>query len=79
MIRNMLENLPNIWKPMNRLKYHIFLLTTNLSWWLMKQKNELTVSTVSLFTKLNFLEWTQQINHKILDFYTTIKNLHNVI
>jgi len=54
----MLENFSNIWKPMNRLKVHIFLLTTNLSWWLMKQKKVLTVSTVSRFLKLNFLEWT---------------------
>ncbi len=43
----------------NRLQLAIFLLTTNLSWWLMKQKNALTVSTVSRFLKLNFLEWTQ--------------------
>ncbi len=42
----------------NRLQLAIFLLTTNLSWWLMKQKNALTVSTVSRFLKLNFLEWT---------------------
>jgi hypothetical protein len=35
----MLEKFSNIWKPMNRLKVTIFLLTTNLSWWLMKQKN----------------------------------------
>jgi hypothetical protein len=34
----MLENYSNIWKPMNRLKVSIFLLTTNLSWWLMKKK-----------------------------------------
>jgi len=33
----MLENFSNIWKPMNRLKVAIFLLTINLSWWLMKQ------------------------------------------
>ena len=51
----------------NRLKVTIFLLTTNLSvlagvnsWWLMKQKNALTVSTVSRFLKLNFLEWTHK-------------------
>ena len=47
--RNMLENFSNIWKPMNRLKVIIFLLTTNLSWWLMKQKKALTVLTVSCF------------------------------
>jgi len=70
MIRNMLENFPNIWKPMNRLEVPIFLLTTNfltceihrifhqVSWWLMKQKSALTLSTVSRFLKLNFLEWT---------------------
>jgi len=34
----MVENLLNIWKPMNRFKVPIFLLTTNLSWWLMEQK-----------------------------------------
>ena len=42
----------------NRLEVPIFLLTTNLSWLLMK-KNALTVSTVSRFLKFNFLEWTQ--------------------
>ena len=46
----MLENLSNIWKPMNRLRVTILLLTTNLSWWLMKQKKALTVLTVSYFT-----------------------------
>jgi len=50
---------------MNRFKVTIFLLTTNLSWWLMKQKSELTVSTVSIFLKLNFLEWTHTINISI--------------
>ena len=59
MIRNILEQVSSIWKPMNRLKFPIFLLTTNLSWWLMKQKSALTVSTVSRFLKLDFLEWTQ--------------------
>ena len=49
----MLENLSNICKSMNRLKIPIFLLTTNLSW-LMKQKNALTVSTVSRFLKFDF-------------------------
>ena len=34
----MLESFSNIWKPMNRLIVTIVLLTTNLSWWLMKQK-----------------------------------------
>ncbi len=57
----MLENASNIWKPINRLQLAIFLLTTNLSWWLMKQKNALTVLTVSRFLKLNFLEWTQRL------------------
>ena len=33
----------------NRLRVTIFLLTTNLSWWLMKQKEALTVLTVSRF------------------------------
>ncbi len=60
MIKNMSENFSNIWKPMNRLKVPILLLTTNLSWWLMKQKNALTVSTVSCFLKFNFLEWTHK-------------------
>ena len=31
------------------------------SWWLMKQKSALTVSTVSRFLKLDFLEWTHII------------------
>jgi len=48
-IRNMLENFSNIRKPMNRLKATIFLLTANLSWWLIKQKKALTVLTVSPF------------------------------
>jgi len=52
----MLDNFSNIWKPMNRLKVTIFLLTTNLSWWLMKQKKALTVLTVSNHTKILFLE-----------------------
>jgi len=39
-IRNMLEKSSNIWKPMNRLRVVIFLLTTNLSWWLMKQEKD---------------------------------------
>lgn len=30
-----LEKFSNIGKPMNRLRGAIFLLTTNLSWWLM--------------------------------------------
>ncbi len=62
----MLENCSNIWKPMNRFKVPIFLLTTNLSGWLMKQKSELTVLTVSRFLKLDFLEWA---------LYFFVKNL----
>ena len=50
----------------NRLQLAIFLLTTNLSWWLMKQKNALTVSTVSRFLKFNFLEWTQRLKEYFL-------------
>ncbi len=49
----------NLTGQVNRLQLAIFLLATNLSWWLIKQKNALTVSTVSRFLKLNFLEWTQ--------------------
>jgi len=37
---------------MNQLMTFIFLLTTNLSWWLMKQEKVLTVLTVS-----NFIEF----------------------
>ncbi len=55
----MLESHSNIWKPMNRLRVIIFLLTTNLSWWLIKQKKALTVLTVSNFTKYNFFNWDQ--------------------
>jgi len=47
----------------NRLQLANFLLTTNLSWWLMKQKKALTVSTVSRFHKFNFLEWTKFSNN----------------
>ncbi len=63
----MLENLSNIWKPMNRLRVAILSLTTNLSWWLMKQKEALTVLTVSYFRRYYFLEWTHklQINKKL--------------
>jgi len=43
---------------MNRLRGAILLLTTNLSWWLMKQKEALTVLTVSYFRRYYFLEWT---------------------
>jgi len=53
----MLGNHSNIWKPMNRLKDAILLLTTNLSWWLMKQIKALTVLTVSNFTKYYFFNW----------------------
>ena len=48
----MYEILPEIWKLMNQLMTSIFLLTTNLSWWLMKQEKVLTVLTVS-----NFIEF----------------------
>ena len=48
----MYEILPEIWKLMNRLLTSIFLLTTKLSWWLMKQEKVLTVLTVS-----NFIEF----------------------
>jgi len=55
----MLENIPNVRKPMNRLKIVILLLTTNLSWWLMKQKKALTVLTVSYFVEYHLLELIQ--------------------
>ena len=50
-IRNMSVKSSNIEKPMNRLQFAINLLTTNLSWWLMKKKKPITVLTVykSLF------------------------------
>jgi len=48
----MYEILHGIWKLMNRLMTSIFLLTTNLSWWLMKQEKVLIVLTVS-----NFIEF----------------------
>ena len=51
-IWNMFEILPEIWKLMNQLMTSIFLITTNLSWWLMKQEKVLTVLTVS-----NFIEF----------------------
>ena len=38
----------------NRFKFIIFLLTTNLSWWLMKMKNTLNVLTVSKNLNLAF-------------------------
>jgi len=46
----MLKKSFNIWKPMNRLKFTIFLLTTNLSWWLMK--NEKYLNRFNGFQKL---------------------------
>ncbi len=46
----------NLTGQVNRLEVTIFLLTTNLSWWLMKQKNALTVSTVSRFLKFSFFK-----------------------
>jgi len=49
----MYEILHEIWKLMNQLMTSIFLLTTNLSWWLMKQKKVLTVLTVSNFIEFN--------------------------
>ena len=48
----MYEILPEIWKLMNQLIAFIFILATNLSWWLMKQEKVLTVLTVS-----NFIEF----------------------
>ena len=48
----MLENSSNIWKPMNRLEATIFLLTTNLSWWLMK--NNKYNNRFNGLQKLNF-------------------------
>ena len=44
----MYEILHEIWKLMNWLMTSIFLLTTNLSWWLMKQEKVLTVLTISV-------------------------------
>jgi len=49
----MLEKNSNIRKPMNRLRVSILLLTTNLSWRLMKKK-ALTVLTVSSFMRYDF-------------------------
>ena len=54
MIKKYVKEISNIWKPMNRLKVTIFLLTTNLSWWLMKQKKAQTVLTVSHFIEFDF-------------------------
>jgi len=51
MSRYMFENSLLNLKPMNRLEFLILLLTTNLSWCLLKKKITLTVSTVSLFLK----------------------------
>jgi len=42
----------------DRLKVSIFLLTTNLSWWLMKQKNINRFNGFS-FIKSGLLVWTQ--------------------
>ena len=39
---------------MNRLRFAILLLTTNLSWWLMKQKEALTVLPVPLIFLFNW-------------------------
>ena len=44
----MYEILPEIWKLMNQLMASIFILATNLSWWLMKQEKVLTVLTISV-------------------------------
>ncbi len=41
MISDMLENSLIYFKPMNRLEISILLLTTNLSWWLMKKEKHI--------------------------------------
>jgi len=51
----MLESSSNIWKPMNRLKFAIFLLTTNLSWWLMKHEKNINRFNGLLTLKSDFL------------------------
>ncbi|MEA2095939.1 MAG: hypothetical protein U9P73_04505 [Candidatus Cloacimonadota bacterium] len=50
--RNMSVKSSNIGKPMNRLQFAIILLTTNLSWWLMKKNNTITVLTVYKYHEL---------------------------
>jgi len=52
----MLEKLLNIWKLMNQFVFFTFLLTTNLSWWLLKQINKTTVLTVSNLIEFDLFE-----------------------
>ena len=52
---NMLEISLSIWKLMNQLKFPILLLTTNLSWWLMKQKPKQGILTIVMMYWLSAL------------------------
>ena len=45
----------------------------------MKQKSDLTVSTVSIFLKLNFLEWTHTINISIEGLISRIDRISNSV
>ena len=69
----MYEILPEIWKLMNRLMTSIFLLTTNLSWWLMKQEKVLTVLTVSNFIEFDLFRVDSSLFQKKIDNYSSFQ------
>ena len=60
----MYEILDEIWKLMNQLMTSIFVLTTNLSWWLTKQEKILTVLTVSNFIEFDLFRVDSMISKK---------------
>jgi len=60
----MYEILPEIWKLMNQLIAFIFILATNLSWWLMKQEKVLTVLTVSNFIEFDLFRVDSNLEFK---------------
>lgn len=55
----MLGKLLNIYKQMNQLVFITFLLTTNLSRWLIKQTKKTTVLTVSKLIKFDLFNFGQ--------------------
>ena len=72
----MYEILPEIWKLMNQLMTSIFLLTTNLSWWLMKQEKVLTVLTVSNFIEFDLF----RVDSNLKGFISRrINNQHKLV
>jgi len=51
---------------MNRLIFTVFLLTTNLSWWLMKQEKGINRFNGFMFFESDLIEWIHLLKNKIL-------------